>query len=177
MDSLEFDAFFADTRGPLQAYLRRTAGNEALAEDLLQESYIRFLDRPPASLEAKARRAYLFTLATRLLRDHWRRDNRWRLLPWAWGETDAWEVPHPASEEIPADVVVWNRQLVAHGFEALSPRQRSLLWLAYAEGLEHRELAKLFSLSEGSVKVLLHRARARMASALAAPAISNGGCS
>ena len=177
MDSLEFDAFFADTRGPLQAYLRRTAGNEALAEDLLQESYIRFLDRPPASLEAKARRAYLFTLATRLLRDHWRRDNRWRWLPWAWGETDEGGVPHPASEDLPADVVAWNRQQVAHGFEALSPRQRSLLWLAYAEGLEHRELAKLFSLSEGSVKVLLHRARARMASALAAPAISNGGCS
>ncbi len=173
MDSLEFDAFFADTRGPLQAYLRRTAGNEALAEDLLQESYIRFLDRPPASPDAKARRAYLFTLATRLLRDQWRQDNRWRWLPW--GETDEGGVPHPTSEELPADVVAWNRQQVAQGFEALSPRQRSMVWLAYVEGLDHRELSKLFSLSEGSVKVLLHRARARMASALTAPAISNGG--
>lgn len=175
VDSLEFDAFFADTRGPLQAYLRRTAGNGALAEDLLQESYIRFLDRPPTSPDAKARRAYLFTLATRLLRDHWRRDNRWRWLPWAWGDADEGNVPHPASDELSADVVAWNQQRVAQGFEVLSPRQRSMVWLAYVEGLDHRELAKLFSLSESSVKVLLHRARTRMASAITAPSIPNGG--
>ena len=122
-----------------------------------------------------SRRAYLFTLATRLLRDHWRRDNHWRWLPWAWGDADEGGVSHPASDELPADVVAWNRQQVAQGFEALSPRQRSMVWLAYVEGLEHRELAKLFSLSEGSVKVLLHRARTRMASALAAPILPNGG--
>ena len=175
MDDPSFDALFADTRGPLQAYLRRTAGNDALAEDLLQESYIRFLDSPPKSLEAKARRAYLFTLATRLLRDHWRRDNRWRWLPWAWGGEEEGDVPHPASEEPPADDVVWNRQKMATGFEVLSQRQRSLVWLAYVEGLDHQELAKLFSLSEGSVKVLLHRARTRMASALAEPNLPSGG--
>lgn len=146
-----------------------------MAEDLLQESYIRFLERPPIALEAKARRAYLFTLATRLLRDHWRRDNRWRWLPWVWGEEGEGDVPYPASEELSPDDVAWNRQQVAMGFEALSPRQRSLVWLAYVEGLEHRELAKLFSLSEGSVKVLLHRARTRMASALATPTIPSGG--
>ena len=122
-----------------------------------------------------SRRAYLFTLATRLLRDHWRRDNRWRWLPWAWGDSDEGDVPHPASNKLPADVVAWNHQQVAQGFEALSTRQRSMVWLAYVEDLEHRELATLFFLSEGSVKVLLHRARTRMASALAAPAISNGG--
>lgn len=175
MDPSAFDAFFAETRGPLQAYLRRTAGNDALAEDLLQESYLRFLGRPPASPEAKARRAYLFTLATRLLRDHWRRHNRWRWLPFAGDGDEEDGAALPISDAPPVDEIVWSHQQVARGFEALSSRQRSLLWLAYVEGLEHRELARLFSISEGSVKVLLHRARARMAAALAAPEALQGG--
>lgn len=168
MEEAEFQAFFEATRGPLQAYLRRVSGSEALAEDLLQESYIRFLNRPPRSGHPSARRAYLFTLAANLLRDHWRSERPWSWLPWRPDGGDAPGLPHePVCDRPLPDRLNEGRQAVRLGFEALSPRQRSLLWLAYAEGFDHRELARVFRISESSVKVLLHRARTRMARALA----------
>ena len=170
MTDAEFDAFFEATRKPLQAYLWRVSGNEALAEDLLQESYLRFLHKPPASGEPGPRRAYLFTLALRLLQDHWRRESprRWLRLPWKDDDAE----PEPPSPDPGPHRFTLGRQEVALGFEALPPRSRNLLWLAYVEGLDHRELARALGVTEGSVRVLLHRARARMASVLASTGVT-----
>jgi RNA polymerase sigma-70 factor, ECF subfamily len=42
---------------------------------------------------------------------------------------------------------------------ALKPRERALLWLAHGEGFDHREVAEILNVSEGSVRVMLHRVR------------------
>ena len=52
MDDQAFAGFYARSARPLWAYLARTSGDAALAEDLMQESYVRFLcaaQRPFAS--------------------------------------------------------------------------------------------------------------------------------
>jgi RNA polymerase sigma-70 factor (ECF subfamily) len=41
----------------------------------------------------------------------------------------------------------------------LDPKQRSLLWLAYVEGFDHKEIAAATNVKEKSVRVLLFRAR------------------
>jgi RNA polymerase sigma-70 factor (ECF subfamily) len=169
MDHDAFQVFFEATRGPLQGYLRRVSGDPALAEDMLQESYIRFLNHPPKATGSASQRAYLFTLASNLLRDHWRLERPWSWLPWVRGdgdEDDGPDEPEPACDRPLPDRVIAGRLAVQRGFETLSRRQRSLLWLAHGEGFDHRELARLFRLSEGSVKVLLHRARKKMADSL-----------
>ena len=51
-------------------------------------------------------------------------------------------------------------------FRELKPREQTLLWLAYVEGFEHREIAAALQLSERSVRVLLFRARKSLAGAL-----------
>src|SRR3954452_1031827 len=73
MVSDRFAAFYERSARPLWAYLARVSGNPALADDLLQESFVRFLcaDHPEDG-EVSARR-YLFRIATNLMRDHWRR--------------------------------------------------------------------------------------------------------
>jgi RNA polymerase sigma-70 factor (ECF subfamily) len=48
----------------------------------------------------------------------------------------------------------------------LKPRERELLWLAYAQGSSHREIAACLGLRTGSVKLLLFRARRRLAALL-----------
>jgi len=48
----------------------------------------------------------------------------------------------------------------------LKPRERALLWLAYAEGMDHREIGRALGLSRGSIKVLLFRARRRLGGVL-----------
>ena len=45
--------------------------------------------------------------------------------------------------------------------ERLKPRERSLLWLAYAQGWSHEEIAASLGLRTASLKALLFRARRR----------------
>jgi RNA polymerase sigma-70 factor, ECF subfamily len=161
----DFDALFEATRRPLRAFLARSSGDEALAEDLMQEAYLRVLAHPPRDSNPRAQRAYLFTTASRLLQAHWRHQRPYAWLPWR-DPGDAEPLAALPSPEPCADRVLRGRQEVALGWASLSPRQRSLLWLAYVEGLDHAELAVALGLRPGSVKVLLHRARHRMASAL-----------
>jgi RNA polymerase sigma-70 factor (ECF subfamily) len=53
---------------------------------------------------------------------------------------------------------------------SLKPRERMLLWLAYGQGESHREIAQALGLKTGSIKLLLFRARRKLARLL-------GGCS
>jgi RNA polymerase sigma-70 factor (ECF subfamily) len=45
----------------------------------------------------------------------------------------------------------------------LRPRERALLWLAYAQGHAHTEIAEVLGVKTGSVKLLLFRARRKLA--------------
>lgn len=183
MNDETFSAIFDATRGALLAYLRRTSGDVSLAEDLLQDCYIRLLDRPPRILQSVGRddvpvplvRKWLFTTATRLLSDHWRRERGRFWLPWGGGhDHEVGMVPEPASDAPLADRTLGGHEAVAVGFARLSPRQRSLLWLATVEGFEHQDLGRLFGVSPASVRVLLHRARTRMGEALKALGVEGG---
>ena len=48
----------------------------------------------------------------------------------------------------------------------LKPRERDLLWLAYAQGSSHKEIAETLGLKTASIKLLLFRARRRLAGML-----------
>jgi RNA polymerase sigma-70 factor (ECF subfamily) len=150
----EFERFHARTAAALWAYLRRLGGDPALADDVLQESYVKFLGRvDPASAECE-KRAYLFRIATNLLRDRWRQDRRETLglsaLLGRWEER---------SREADASL----RMDLESAFHRLEPRERAILWLAYVEGYDHREIAGIVGVKEGSVRVLLFRARRKVA--------------
>jgi RNA polymerase sigma-70 factor, ECF subfamily len=53
--------------------------------------------------------------------------------------------------------------------DKLKPRDRSMLWLAYAQGFSHEEIAGMLGLRTSSLKALLHRARQRLIALLRAP--------
>jgi len=55
------------------------------------------------------------------------------------------------------------RLSVRQAFERLKPRERQLLWLAYVEGSNHCEIADCTGLRAGSVRLLLFRARHKLA--------------
>jgi RNA polymerase sigma-70 factor (ECF subfamily) len=63
---------------------------------------------------------------------------------------------------------------LARAMERLKPRERSLLWLAYAQGCSHEEIAASLGLKASSLKALLFRARRRLVSLLKSPRGSGG---
>jgi RNA polymerase sigma-70 factor (ECF subfamily) len=54
----------------------------------------------------------------------------------------------------------------------MRPRERQLLWLAYAEGASHSEIAKITGLGATSIRLLLFRARRKMARLLRQQALA-----
>jgi RNA polymerase sigma-70 factor (ECF subfamily) len=55
---------------------------------------------------------------------------------------------------------------LARAMARLKPRERDLLWLAYAQGSTHQEIAEMLGLKRASIKLLLFRARRRLAALL-----------
>ena len=148
----EFEVFHARTSQPLWAYLRRISGDPALADDVLQESYLRLLRHPPAAdRDEWERKAYLFQIATNLMRDRWRAKERERS---ALERLLSFWSPRPERSEVSLDM--------GAALDRLPPRDRALLWLAHVEGYDHREIAKVLGLQERSVRVILFRARKKL---------------
>jgi RNA polymerase sigma-70 factor (ECF subfamily) len=163
-----FDAWYVEFRAPLRAYLRRLASNNAAADDLFQETWVRLLTRPPRTLDSRAVRAYVFTIATHLARDAWRREAWFGL--WIRGRRQ-----RDADLGAAPDACYEARENVARSLASLTPRERALLWLAHVEQYEHREIATMLGIRAGSVRVLLHRARRRALAALDDPNAAKGG--
>jgi RNA polymerase sigma-70 factor (ECF subfamily) len=168
MENDAFAAFYERSARPLWAYLARVSTDPALAEDLMQESYVRFLcaaGAPSLADEGEAAaRLYLFRIATNLLRDHWRR------------------LRAASIEEIPEELFAVQGRfaqsdsqiLLGPALDRMKPRERQLLWLAYAEGYSHREIAEVTGLAAASIRLLLFRSRRKIAGFLRAQAAPVG---
>lgn len=155
MDEGSFRLFYERSAPKLFAYLLRVSGERPLAEDLLQETYCRFLSSKLPQMNEDEQRSYLFRIATNLLHDRWRRHQEGPLPE---------HLPEPASGP-----PQFERRLELHrAFQRLKLRERQLLWLAYVEGSNHKEIAELTGLRHTSVRLLLFRARRRLASLIRA---------
>ncbi len=148
MDEQAFHAIYAGTAKPLWAYIARVSGRPDVANDLVQETYCRFLTAQLRNMEPAQAKPYLFRIATNLLNDRWRK-----------GEDTTWSEPEEIGFERDLDTQIDVRSLM----QQLKPRERQLLWLAYVEGMTHSEIAKSTGLHSMSIRILLFRARQRAA--------------
>src|SRR5580658_6842756 len=165
VEAAEFAGFYERSARPLWAYLARVSADPALADDLMQESFVRFLcaSRPefsPAEGEVAARR-YLFRIATNLLRDHWRRPV----------SSSIEEIPEEIFAEADRSAQSDSQAILGPALAQMRPRDRQLLWLAHAEGYSHREIAQITGLASASIRLLLFRARRKIARVLTAQAV------
>jgi RNA polymerase sigma-70 factor (ECF subfamily) len=150
MNESAFRALYEQTATPLLRYLIGITRTPDIAEDVLQETYCRFLTARLPEMDDHQTRNYLFRIATNLIHDRWRRGK---------------DVPLPTdSAEIAAPTPHYDRRLgVRQAFDRLKPRERQLLWLAYIEGSNHQEIAEHTGLQAGSIRLLLFRARRKLA--------------
>jgi RNA polymerase sigma-70 factor, ECF subfamily len=155
MDQAAFRLFYEKTAPALRAYAIRSCGSVDVADDLVQEAFLRFLrSTSAASLAEPQMRGYLYRTLESLMVDRWRRLQRERELA-----VDTTREPAASDTgEMDPDMT--------HAFSQLDHKQRSLLWLAYVEGFAHKEIAATTGVKEKSVKVLLFRARQKLAAIL-----------
>ena len=162
MDEQTFRHFYDKTARPLWSYLSRISGNPSMADDLVQESYYRFLRADLKSSDAAYQKNYLFRIATNLARDHWRSMPRRERLE---GGLETTVSESARSDDRTADRVQ-QRSDLERALAQLKPRERELLWLAYVEGSSHKEIAEVVGLRAGSIRLLLFRARRKLADVL-----------
>ena len=155
----EFRLFYDRNARPLWAYLSRITGDRQAADDLLQESFYRFL-RANATLDSDAhRKHYLYRIATNLVRDGYRQS---KTRP----NTTEHDVELLESRVDHGGARAEARVDLDRAMAQLKPRERAMLWMAYAQGSSHREIAAVVGVKADSVKPLLFRARRKLAELL-----------
>jgi len=136
-------------------YLTRLSGSRDRAEDLGQETFLRLFRSAGGYVEQGYLRAYLFRIATNLVRSEERRERRQRLLqPLLGGEPDRTE---PAAH---AGLLRQELQRVLAAAVARLPlRYRVPLVLHEIEGWSYADIAADLDAREGTIKSRIHRGR------------------
>jgi RNA polymerase sigma factor (sigma-70 family) len=155
---VELETLFAEHRDALFRYLARYTRDPDLAEDLVQETFLKLVVRPPRT--ATNMKGWLFTVATNLAKDA-RKTSRRR------GELSRWAGEDPVLASSHADASGQVERLEEHqriraALDELSHKERSALLLR-AEGFAHREIATALRTTTGSVGTLVARALAKLA--------------
>jgi RNA polymerase sigma-70 factor (ECF subfamily) len=149
----------------------RMTGSPSDADDVVQETFARALEHPPASLDAPVR-PWLTRVAINAARDSLRRRKRRRYVgPWLPAPVETEQLDELAEEADGSGVAGVEarydlRESASYAFlvavEALTPQQRAVLVLRDVLDYSVREAADALALSEGNVKTTHHRARQAM---------------
>jgi RNA polymerase sigma-70 factor (ECF subfamily) len=146
-------------------------GDRQQADDLLQEAFYRFLraastgpaDQDRFDSEAH-RRNSLYKIATNLATDARRRSFTRPAAVVTGDDVERLSDARKMGGDHGSDVA--RRTDVDRAMAQLRPRDRAMLWMAYAEGASHDEIAGAIGVRPSSMKLLLFRARRRMAELL-----------
>jgi len=152
---------FAALESPLLAYARRLVGDFAVAEDVVQDAFMKLHSQ---FQQVRTPQPWLYRTVHNLAVDHQRRASRIVL------------VDDRTSEDMPANdtsdsqpmpdeqIARWEGiGLVRLVLETLDARSRELIRLRFEEELSYKEIAESTGLTVGNVGYILHHALKAMA--------------
>ncbi|HEX4337475.1 MAG TPA: sigma-70 family RNA polymerase sigma factor [Polyangiaceae bacterium] len=150
----------------------RMTGSAADADDLVQETFVRALERPPPDMEQPLR-PWLVRVAMNLSRDQLRRRKRrgyhgvWLPTPIDGTDGLAADAAEPASSDESPEARYGLMESASFAFlvavEALTASQRAVLLLRDVFDYSSRETGDMLEMTEEGVRTTLHRARKAMA--------------
>jgi RNA polymerase sigma-70 factor (ECF subfamily) len=145
------------------ALCRAMVRDPRLAEDLSQDAFARAFGALEGFRGEASPRTWLLRIARNRCIDHM---DRARRAPWGNGEPDTEPDDHAADVPPPYDLLA-RREDAARAMAALDEPERALVVLHFGHGVGYPELADAFGLREGTVRMRISRALARMRAALA----------
>ncbi|MEM7583297.1 MAG: sigma-70 family RNA polymerase sigma factor [Acidobacteriota bacterium] len=160
LDSRAFEHLIDQHEDQLVNYLTRLTGCRDRAEDLAQETFIRFYRKFHQYREEGTLVAYLFRIATNLVRSEERRKHRWRRLQPVFSTTRLGSSePQPSDSPQSAALASEEYRQVTRALASLDLIYRAPLVLREIEGLSYQEIARALDCSEGTIKSRIHRGR------------------
>jgi RNA polymerase sigma-70 factor (ECF subfamily) len=147
----KFGSFYKDYQKTLFNYLMRMTGDYDLANDIMQESFTRYLENYAEQLQKVS---ILFTIARNALFDHSRVRGR---------NVQLGEDPIDDSDSQEYGLMVKQEyQHVIAAMQRLQEGERDILALAITDGISYRDIAAIVGISVENVKVKVHRIRLKL---------------
>jgi RNA polymerase sigma-70 factor (ECF subfamily) len=158
-DGASQEALVRFYEGRIYGLILRMVGNTEDARDILQETLVKALTSLDSYDPAYPFATWLFRIAANKSVDFLRRRRvELRTLTHS-DELEVEDIPNgrAALDEAVAQKLDWD--MVERCMEKLDPRQRTVLFLRYKDGLSYAEIAEVLSMPVGTVKTMLHRGR------------------
>lgn len=149
----DFHSLYQRYAPQVHRFARFLCGDAVLADDITSETFVRAWTSRGKIREATVK-AYLFTIARNLYRDHLRRNRRHEELQESL--PDASPTPHARAEH-KAEL-----EGVMAALQELAEVDRAALLMRVQEEMPYEEIAQTLSLPVATVKVKVHRARLKL---------------
>jgi RNA polymerase sigma-70 factor (ECF subfamily) len=158
-----FDRVYEAYRAKIFGFLLRMTGSSALAEDLLQEVFIKLATKATRLADDTNLRAWLFTVARNSVISHmrWRAAQSRNLEALGAGQLEASSL----SPQHAAEFAETHARLET-ALAALAPKYREVLLLVAVEGLSPAEAASVMGIKGDALRQRLARARQQVSAAL-----------
>jgi len=166
-DREALDALLSSVQEPLYRYALSLVGERHLAEDVLQETFIRVYRKLGWLREPRLFRAWAYRVASREAFRHLRRERGRAAQAWDEEELKAAAAP-PAREELEPELLARLRDSVAE----LSPASRAVIILYYLHEMSLEETAAVLDLPLGTVKSRLSYGLGALRRRLARPGMN-----
>lgn len=148
----DIEAFYRAGKDRLFGYLVRMTANHDLSADVMQESFVRYIEHYGSG---PCQYSLLYRIARNVLTDHFRRNNRF-----ADPEDDVADSRTTTEETIEARDAF---QQMLKAMQKLKPGDREILSLAAGDGnLTYQQIGEITGNSEANIKVRIHRARVKL---------------
>jgi RNA polymerase sigma-70 factor, ECF subfamily len=163
-DDSAFDYLVEKFRRPIVSFMYRMTHNQAVAEELAQEVFLRVY-RSRSSYQAEAKfSTWLYRIATNLAVNHARDTRAERMAPTVnldEPDTETGTTPDvaDATPNVEAEILRNERMAaIRQQVMELPERQRVAVLMHKYQGLDYKEIGKVLKLSESATKSLLFRA-------------------
>jgi RNA polymerase sigma-70 factor (ECF subfamily) len=144
----------------VSAFCRKLTGNREDGDDLCQDALVRALDSFKSLRQTGAFRPWLYRIVVNTYKNRNRRSWWQRFTPLTDEIADQYggRDPNPKYRA---------RRLLERAFKAVTPEEQALVTLFEMDGWTVAELARLYTVNEGAIKVRLYRARRKMRARIA----------
>ncbi len=162
-DGAAFDSVYAAFRAPIYGFLARLSGRRDLAEELLQETFVRLAARATTLREDTRLGAWLYTVARNL------HVSQTRMTALDAARVDRASLEDPARPPTPFEEAAASQTQIAleRALASLPDSYREVLLLVAVDRMEPSEAAEVVGVSPETLRQRLSRARTMMKEALA----------